>query len=208
MFYSGSRLAPDLSLPALRRRWSGAPVTDMRAGTWTGATRATQRATARLRGPAGGESPAAIAHAAGDMLTVIAGLPDTSGSLIAAAELGERAGHLSHFTRSGDAPDGSAAVALQRAARGLLRRSGIFPGEDSPGLVALTVALAALLVEISRWQQAQHRPHQAAAAREAARVLGAYRPTRTVPTRQLVLDLRPARLQGSTPDRRGSARTT
>jgi len=60
-------------------------------------------------------------------------------------------------------------------------------------MVVLAIALADLLVEIGRWQQARGRPHQAAAARQAASLLAQHNPSVRRRDRQLALDLAPAR---------------
>ena len=89
--------------------------------------------------------------------------------------------------------NGPAAVALRRAARGLLAHRRADGGDDGAGMVVLAIALAELLVEIGRWQQAQGRPHQAAAARRAANLLAQHNSGVRHHDRQLALDLAPAR---------------
>ena len=76
VFYSGSRLAPDLSLPALRRRWQGGPLRVGPGSAWAGATRAAQRARLQLR--RGGEDAAGIADGAADVLVAVGGVRGAS----------------------------------------------------------------------------------------------------------------------------------
>ncbi len=188
VFYSGSRLAPDLSLPALQRRWHGGPLRVGPGSAWAGATRAAQRACAQLR--RGGEDAAGIADGAADVLVAVGGVrgaPTRWGEVV---ELGERAGRIA---RGGRGVNGPAAVALRRAARGLLAHHRADGGDDGAGMAVLAIALAELLVAIGRWQQARGRPHQAAAARQAAGLLAQHNPSVRRHDRQLALDLAPAR---------------
>jgi len=161
VFYSGSKLAPDLSLPRLRRRWAAGP------------------------GPAGGGSPAAVVAAARAALA--AGSEDVDGIVAGTADLlvalggqpsGERWGQrwaaaAERFDRAARSPYGAevfpgpAGTALRRAARGLLA-AGRRAGRDTVGGVALVVAVAGLLAEIAAWQDSRDRVHQGAAARAAA----------------------------------------
>ncbi len=191
VFYSGSRLAPDLSLPALRRRWQDGPTPVRWGSPWVGATRSVQRARAQLRRSAvdgAGEDPAGIAYSAGDVAAAVAGLSGAPAWWAEAADLVARAGRVADRTL---VEHGPCSLDLRRAARGLLAGRRVVGDEDTSGMLALTVALAALLVELGRWQRRRNRPHQAAAAHTAAAQLAfhAQEPRVDGLDRQLALDL-------------------
>ena len=203
VFYSGSRLAPDLSLPALQRRWRGGPIAVGRGSPWVGATRSVNRARARLHRPAPGgvdEDAAGIAHATGDVLVAVAGLAGAPAWWGEAAELAERAGRVAGRARFEYGPP---SVDLRRAARGLLARGRVRGDDDAGAMIALAVALAALLVEIGRWHKSRQRPHQAAAARAAAGLLSGHQPRAAGQDRQLGLELAASRAR----PRHGGGRT-
>ena len=127
---------------------------------------------------AAGEDPAGIADGAADVLVAVAGLRGAPTRWSEVVELGERAGRIG---RGGRGVNGPAAVALRRAARGLLAHHRADGGDDGAGMVVLAIALAELLVEIGRWQQARGRPHQAAAARAGGRPARPAQPERASP---------------------------
>ena len=167
VFYSGSKLAPDLSLPRCssaggmdRRRWAGVRRGWERRGRCSGAR-------VRLRRPGtGGQAriPPESRYGAGDVVVAVAGLDGAPRWWGETAELGERAGRIG----GAQVEYGPVSLDLRRAARGLLAHHGSAAADDAAGMLALAVALAALLVEIGRWRKAQHRPHQAVAAHAAA----------------------------------------
>ena len=189
MFYSGSRLAPDLSLPALQRRWRDRPLPVGRGSPWVGATRSVNRARARLHRPGPGDVDgdlAGIAHSTSDVLVAVAGLAGAPAWWGEAAELVERAGRAAGRARFEYGPVSSD---LRRAARSLLARGRVGGDDDAGAMIALAVALAALLVEIGRWHKTRHRPHQAAAAHSAAGLLSGHQSRAVAQNRQLDLDL-------------------
>jgi len=198
VFYSGSRLAADLSLPALQRRWREGRARVGRGSPWVAARRSVRRAHLTFHGDGRGgpaEDPAGVAGGVGDVLVAVAGRVGVPDGWVEAAELAERAGRVAGRGRVALGP---LAADLRRAARGLLaprRRGG--GANDEAAMLALAVSLTALLVEIARWHQDQRRPHQAAAADAAARTLAAYQPSLRAVDQQLVLDItaagRPAR---------------
>ncbi len=166
VFFSGSKLAPDLSLPRLQAAWNntgpGAGANPVDAARRR-VDRARAYVTAARRG-ATGEDPDDIGHAAAAVLTAIRGW---SPELHAAAEAFDRA---SRPPRRTAVVPGRTAAAPRGVARHLIRaRRAARPGDDpAGGAVALAVALAALMQEIAAWQHERHRPHQAAAAAAAA----------------------------------------
>jgi hypothetical protein len=169
VFYSGSRLAPDLSLPRLQQRWaSTAPdrlaASSLRRMGSTEILDAVAAARAALR--AGGEDGDGIASATADLLTALADRGSDG--------WGERWGTAAdQFDRAARAPGGHppelgpVAGQLRVLARSLLTARGR-GGRGAVGGVALAVALAALVAEIAAWQAARGRDHQAAAARRTA----------------------------------------
>jgi len=169
VFYSGSKLAPDLSLPRLQQRWAGTPsaCTSGEVGREPGALQVLEAvAAARAALRAGGEDGDGIAAATADLLTALADQrPGGSGERWGmAADRFDRAAR----TPGGHPPEpGPAAGQLRVLARSLLTAQGR-GGRSTVGGVALAVALAALVAEIAAWQAARGRDHQAAAARHAA----------------------------------------
>jgi hypothetical protein len=82
VFYSGSKLAPDLSLPQLQRRWASTPSNHTPGGTGqkSGASEVLEAVTAARAALAdGGEDGDGIAAATADLLTALAG-PRSGGS--------------------------------------------------------------------------------------------------------------------------------
>ncbi len=171
VFYSGSKLAPDLSLPRLVRGWEEAAQGSDAAVPVDAARRRVEGARAAVgaaRRGHGVEDADGIAHATRDVLTAMAGW---SGELGGAAEAFDRAARP---PRTAVAAPGPSGAGLRRVARQLVRRRGMLGVSDEPGaaMVALAVAMAALLREIAAWQRERDREHQAAAARAAADVVG------------------------------------
>ncbi|GAA4982149.1 hypothetical protein WHI96_26945 [Pseudonocardia tropica] len=170
VFYSGSKLAPDLSLPRLMRVWD-------ELGRGSDATNPVIAARRRVDGAralvgvarrgGGREDPDGVAHATGDLMTAVG---EWSEELSTAAD---------HFARSArprcgsGRTSGAASAGLRRVARQLIRRRRMLGVQDDIGAaaVALVVSLAALLQEIGAWQQEHDRAHQASAARAAVRHL-------------------------------------
>jgi hypothetical protein len=175
VFYSGSKLAPDLSLPRLQQRWASTPHRQTASGSGWGpdaseVLKAVAAARAALR--TGSESGDGIGAATADLLTALAAGRNADGQ--GNEGWGERWGTAAdRFDRAGRAPDGHpselgrVAGQLRVLARRLLT-PGSRAGRGAVGGVALAVALAALVAEIAAWQAAHGRDHQAAAARRAA----------------------------------------
>ena len=169
VFYSGSKLAPDLSLPRLQQRWASTPSRQAAAGTGrrpeaSEVLEAVAAARAALR--TASENGDGIGAATADLLSALAADRDVQG-------WGERWGTAAdRFDRAARAPDGHAlelgpvAGELRVLARSLLSARGR-AGRGAVGGVALAVALAALVAEIAAWQVTRGRDHQAAAARRS-----------------------------------------
>ena len=171
VFYSGSKLAADLSMPRLLRAWDEAALGSEAAVPVQAARRRVEAARAAVgaarRSPdwtPGAASASGIAHATRDGLTAVGGWSD---ELRVAAEAYDRAARPPRGMSV--RPDASVA-GLRRVARQLMRQRWTLGVSDEPGAaaVALLVALSALLREIAAWQRERDRPHQAAATATAA----------------------------------------
>ncbi|MFD1521462.1 relaxase/mobilization nuclease domain-containing protein [Pseudonocardia yunnanensis] len=176
VFYSGSKLAPDLSLPRLMRAWGEAAEGSAAAIPVEAARRRVERARAAVceaRSGRGCEDPDGIAHATRDVLTALAGYGD---GLSSAADAFDRAARP---PRGAGMRLGRSGAGLRRVAPQLVRRPrGTFgsPNDGGPAVVVLVVALAALLREVAAWQREHDREHQAAASRARRRTWSAFGP--------------------------------
>jgi hypothetical protein len=173
VFYSGSKLAADLSLPRLLRAWDEAAQGSAAAAPAEAARRRVESARSAVGaarkspGAASAASADGIAHATRDVLTAVG---EWSDELRAAAELYDRAARAPRGTSRGMLGRADASAAgLRRVARQLTRQRWMLGAGDEPGAaaVALTVAVTALLREIAAWQRERDRPHQAAATTSA-----------------------------------------
>ena len=173
VFYSGSKLAPDLSLPRLLGRWAEIPGGHSVADPARAARLRVHRAHRAMLAARCGEHPddaPEIAHAAADMLTALHSRTGID-SLRAAADLYDRAARApQHQTGQSSA----SSRGLRRAARELIRQRHPVSDGDLTALVALAIAVTALIREIARWQHDLHRNHQAAAGRQAADLVDAW----------------------------------
>ena len=179
VFYSGSKLAPDLSLPRLQQRWASTLSQPTAGGSGRGLDAsevldAVAAAQAALR--TGSEHGDGIGAATADLLTALAARRGVEGQGDEGQGngWGERWGTAAdRFDRAARAPGarapelGPAAGELRVLARRLLTARGS-GGRGAVGGVALAVALAALVAELAAWQAARGRDHQAAAARRTA----------------------------------------
>jgi hypothetical protein len=168
IFYSGSKLAPDLSMPNLRRRWEGLPATVGRSDT-AAAKRHVRRArrtvaAARARGEPIDVAASDIASATGDLLLAADASHAFPGAL--AADAFDRA---SRTPRSHPAARSRAGSGLRHVARQMIRQRYFSDGsDDGASTIALAVALVDLVREIAGWHRDHGRTHQAAAAEIAA----------------------------------------
>lgn len=162
VLYSGSKLAPDLSMPQLLRRWQGAvdgPI------SLNEAARTVRRARRTVREARSGSTE--VVHAAADVLTALSGWDRSPLSADAATAYDRAARTPGHRDLEGDGGRD-----LRRVARGLVRYQRQIRGDDLSTVVALAVAVAALVQEVGRWHRRADRSHQAAAADAAADVVG------------------------------------
>jgi hypothetical protein len=170
VWYSGGKLAPDLTLPKLRHRWapSGTTARDQftaaeRNAIWEHAAQAAGRATAEIRHLVGTDPGAAAAWAAADILHAAASVLGSREVRRAADSYARAAripyGHIPHHTAAG--------TSLRQAARLLAAAT---PALSDPTLtqIALIFRLAALIEAVADLRAAQRHAAQAAAARSAA----------------------------------------
>jgi hypothetical protein len=188
VFYRGSRLAADLSLPRLRTRWTAdTSLAEARRGAarrqpvpaqvYAQAARTLRDVAGRLRDVA--DDPAAVAALAGAAADVLAAAATAweggrGGPLTGAAELLDRAAH--EHQRRHPARRGSAAYGLRAMAR-LVGLMGELSGDQATAqAMQLVLELAALAETLAELRQARLRLHQAEAARSAVTLLRGYTP--------------------------------
>jgi hypothetical protein len=169
VFFSGGKLAPDLSMPKLIARWASAPDSDVTAHrSVQNLTRRSledaRRVVRQARHGEATEDPAGIAHAVSDVFSAVGVL---NGGVTADA--------VTRYDRAARSPFqpvppvGPAGQELRRLARELIRLGrGARNPATAPVALALLISLAALVQEIAAWQSERGRGHQAAAARDAA----------------------------------------
>ncbi|MFJ4676915.1 relaxase/mobilization nuclease domain-containing protein [Kitasatospora sp. NPDC088783] len=182
VYFGGYRLAPDLTLPKIRRRLAAAPATGaVEEPQAPSAGRAGERrsAPARARYAAtvvvdealdvldgqDDQAAAAVIADTGEVLDALAGtaLPAQKAQLLAAARAYERASR-SHTRAARDANFG-----VRSAARQIL--AGGYTTNRAPDATAAATLLAALLLLVlasSSWHAERGHRQQAAAARAAA----------------------------------------
>ncbi len=193
VFYSGGKLAADLTLPKLAARWQpvGGPAAagggtdpsrqqetsrdgglsaEQRAGVWVQAIDAAQQATAAVGAHHSDPAQAAdAAWAASDFLAAAARVIGgrRGGVLHSAAEDYDRAARLAW----GRLPEPSPAGSGVRAASGLLAAARLVRRPETAQMLALLAQLAVLAEAVGRMRTEQDRAVQAAAARQAAEQL-------------------------------------
>ncbi|MFD5108998.1 relaxase/mobilization nuclease domain-containing protein [Streptomyces cinereoruber] len=183
VFYPGARLAPDLSLPRIRERWSGdarnnpAPRQEDAARTGPSTPATARRRTASAAWQAmllieHGDDAVAAAHiaAAGEILDALAktSAAHTRRELRDAAAAFERASR-SHV-RAARGHD----RALRQAARDLVHGGpALGRGEDGASTAMAIDMLFFLITAAAHWHAKKGHAQQAAAARQAAEHLRA-----------------------------------
>ncbi|MGD9990879.1 relaxase/mobilization nuclease domain-containing protein [Pseudonocardia sp.] len=181
VFYSGSKLAPDLSLPRLLRSWESAARGTEAAAPLQAARRRVDAARALVGSVRHGGAERDAQGIAQATLPVLSAVGLWSDELRAAAETFDRAARSPRGVAS---REGARAAGLRRVARQLVRQRRMLDVRDEPGAaaVALVVALSALVREIAAWQQDTSRPHQAVAASAAADALDRWAAHRAIPS--------------------------
>jgi hypothetical protein len=189
IWYGGGKLAPDLTWPKLRQRWTphrAAPgrahpnlTAEERNAIWEHAARTAASAAAQIRHLAG-TSPAVAADAAwaaSDTLHVAAAMVG-SRILRQAANAYDRAARAPFGRIPPPTPAGNQ---LRQAAR-LLSAFASLTGDRTLAPVVLITKLAALAEAVAELRDAQRHAAQAAAARTAAeRLYTAARPAPAAP---------------------------
>jgi hypothetical protein len=179
VWFGGGKLAADLTLPKLRRRWEPARVppeetftTQERNTLWEHAAQTAADAAAQIRSHAA-TSPAAAADAAWAAADTMHAAAAALGSrlLRQAADSYDRAARAPHGRIPGPTPAGNR---LRRAARLLAASTAVSSG-DTLAIVALVTRLAALAEAVAQLRDIQQRAAQAASARCAAERLRAAR---------------------------------
>ena len=182
VFYPGARLAPDLSLPRIRERWSGDThdqdtPQDAPARTTPGTPATARRRTAAAAWDAvlvvkHGDDALAAAHiaASGEVLDALAktSAAHTRGELRKAATAFERA------SRSHIRAERGHDRALRQAARDLVRSGpALGHGEDGATTAMAIDMMFFLITAAARWHAKKGHAQQAAAARQTAEHLRA-----------------------------------
>ncbi|MER6845817.1 relaxase/mobilization nuclease domain-containing protein [Streptomyces platensis] len=171
VWYSGSRLAPDLSLPRVRERWGnqtavqGGPKPTTRAEAWRQAAHHINEA-GRMLGHGGDAEGAGAVAALGDLLTTYAvQAPSYVRSEIrAAAAAFERAGRAPAARRASSQARGHLQAAAQQLTVGAALAAG---GGEIAAVLALVGAVALAVIAAVEWHQAKRFHIQADAARAA-----------------------------------------
>jgi len=220
VFYGGGRLAPDLTLPQLRSRWTGTPpstagghaarVAAMGTVPPDVARRAAETVRAAREAMRAASSPgvaSAIAYAAADLLTATAHAweGEAGGPLSEAAEWFDRAAH----DRRGRVPARrvSQAGQLRTMARLIAVMGAVSRDRDTLAALHLVYMLAALAESLADLREAQARLSQARAARHAAGQLREFqRPAGTEGARPPGAPTRAPMPDAPATDRRGRQR--
>ncbi|MFB6617442.1 mobilization protein [Streptomyces sp. NPDC056367] len=188
IWFSGSKLAPDLSLPKIRQRLAADPLDDGPGGddqdhprparSRRTAAPLVERAAATLTAD-DDEGAAAQLVGMGELLDALAQTSpvSTRGELHQAARAFERA------TRSHIRAERSDNRAIRSAARGILRAGdALGRGEDGGATAMLLSTLVLATIAAVHWHSARGHAQQAAAARQAAwHLRAAYRSSSASP---------------------------
>ncbi|WP_416984630.1 mobilization protein [Streptomyces sp. T028] len=190
VYYAGSTLAPDLSLPRIRKRFSGdTPSQD--PDTTASAQAPSGPATARRRTTTAawqamlvidhGEDAEVAAHiaAAGEVLDALA----KTSAAHTRAELREAAFVFERATRSHVQAERGHDRALRQAARDLVHSGpALGRGEDGATTAMVIDMVFFLVTAAAHWHAKKNHAQQAAAARQAAKHLrAAYQAAASIP---------------------------
>lgn len=206
IWFGGSSLARDLSLPELIRRWQSAPPPTAavppaprehamvgrgeRRAALQDAAEAGRAAAAALR-TASADDAAAIGHAAGDLFTAVGALTHPGRPLEPwePAELFDRATRRPGvgqptFRDAGEGGRWPPVAAQLRTAAWRLIAVRTLTARDGTGQAELMVALAMLLAELAAWHEQHRQNAHAVASRRAGasmRAGGGGRPRTPLP---------------------------
>ncbi|MDF3140874.1 MULTISPECIES: mobilization protein [unclassified Streptomyces] len=189
VYYAGSTLAPDLSLPRIRKRFSGntpspnadTPSVEAPSGPATARRRTATAAWQALLVIDHGEDAQVAAHmaAAGEVLDALA----KTSAAHTRAELREAAFVFERATRSHVQAELGHDRALHQAARDLVCSGpALGRGEDGAATAMAIDMLFFLVTAAAHWHAKKDHAQQAAAARQAAEHLrAAYRTAADIP---------------------------
>ncbi len=191
IWFPGSKLAPDLSLPKIRQRLdAGLPDSDASATNRPGepaprpararreAVPVAERAASVLSGDGDADSAAQLVGV-GELLDAVAQTSPAS----TRKELGEAARAFERATRSHIRVERADSRAIRSAARGIIRAgNALGKGEDGGATAMLLSTMVLVTIAAARWHSARGHAQQAAAAQQAAQHLrAAYRTAATTP---------------------------
>ncbi|MFD7753262.1 relaxase/mobilization nuclease domain-containing protein [Streptomyces sp. NPDC059757] len=170
VWFSGTKLAPDLSLPRVRERWQRGmpePVTAP-AEVWRVAEERV-RAAAEQLGLGGLHQGAGDVAALGDLIATVAVISPRT-----VRDQMQRA--ATEFERASRAPvarglEGQARALYRESTQALSQSSAAAGRNDAAAVLALLVALVTAVNASQRWHQAQQYRVQADAAGRAGRLL-------------------------------------
>ncbi|GHI94200.1 MULTISPECIES: relaxase/mobilization nuclease domain-containing protein [Streptomyces] len=193
IWYPGSKLAPDLSLPKIRLRLAGGvaeratpPAAGGRAD-WSPPARERRSATGVAERAAvlldSDDEAAAQLVGVGELLDAVA----QTSPATTRAELGAAARAFERATRSHVRAERADTRALRSAARGIVQAGGALGrGEDGGTTAMLVSTLVLVTLAAARWHSARGHAQQAHASRQAAEHLrAAYRQVAATPMRVL-----------------------
>jgi hypothetical protein len=201
VWFSGGKLAPDLTFPKLRCRWAalgavpGDPFTAAeREALWEHAARAADQASAQVRALAGTDPTAAAdaAWAASDTMHAVAAALG-SRILWQAADAYDRAARAPFARIPAPTPAGNS---LRRAAR-LIAAFAYLTKDPTLAPIVLITRLAALAETVAGLRQAEQRAAQAAGALRAAERLRVATAIAAQNRREPARRLSPAALSGA-----------
>jgi len=174
VWYGGGKLAADLSLPKLRRRWPRPGRDDRftaaeRSAAWEHVAQVTDHASAHIRSLLAGDDPDAAADAAWATSDTLHAAAAALGSRILrqAADAYDRAARAPYGRTPAPTPAGDG---LRRAAR-LLSAYGYITSDPSFRPLVLIIRLAVLAAAVADLRQSQQHAAQAAGALRAAQQL-------------------------------------
>lgn len=194
IWYPGSKLAPDLSLPKIRRRLADgtaerpAPSVTVGRPDWSpparerrSATGAAERAAILLA--ADDDEAAAQLVGVGELLDAVA----QTSPAATRAELGAAARAFERATRSHVQAERADTRAIRSAARGIIQAgNALGRGEDGGTTAMLLSTLVLVALAAVRWHSARNHAQQAHAARQTAGHLrAAYRQAAATPMQTL-----------------------
>ncbi|NBE51652.1 relaxase/mobilization nuclease domain-containing protein [Streptomyces boluensis] len=193
VWYPGSKLAPDLSLPKIRQRLvdgiegAPSPAAPSSRPEWSPPARERRSATGVAERAAvlldADDDAAAQLVGVGELLDAVA----QTSPAATRAELGAAARAFERATRSHVRAERADTRALRSAARGIVQAGGALGrGEDGGTTAMLVSTLVLVALAAARWHSARGHAQQAHASRQAAEHLrAAYRQAAATPMRVL-----------------------